>query len=64
MRELALADFQIGAFTVALEADEVLRGVRVPILSDNARWGYHKICRKPENSRNRSAPSCAIRNPA
>ena len=47
MRELALADFQIGAFTVALEADEVLRGVRVPILSDNARWGYHKICRKP-----------------
>jgi len=46
-RELAIAEFQIDAFTVALEDDEVLRGVRVPILSDAARWGYHKICRKP-----------------
>ena len=46
-REMEIADFQIDAFTVALEADEVLRGVRIPILSNVARWGYHKICRKP-----------------
>jgi len=46
-REMAIADFQIDAFTVALEAGEVLRGFRVPILSDVARWGYHKISRKP-----------------
>jgi len=24
-----------------------VRGVRVPALSGSARWGYHKICRKP-----------------
>jgi carbon-monoxide dehydrogenase medium subunit len=46
-RELALTEFQIDAFTVALEAGEVLRGFRVPILSDVARWGYHKISRRP-----------------
>jgi carbon-monoxide dehydrogenase medium subunit len=46
-RELAIADFQIDAFTVALEDDEIVRGVRVPILSDAARWGYYKIRRKP-----------------
>ena len=44
---LALADFQIGAFTVALEPDEILTGLLVPKLSGKARWGYYKICRKP-----------------
>ena len=46
-RVLALADFQVGAFTVALEADEVVAGLLVPKLSAGARWGYYKICRKP-----------------
>ena len=46
-REAAIDTFQLGAFTVALEEDEIVRGVRVPALSGSARWGYHKICRKP-----------------
>ena len=46
-REAAIDTFQLGAFTVALEEDEIVRGVRVPTLSGSARWGYHKICRKP-----------------
>ena len=46
-RELGLSEFLIGPFTVALEDNEVLSGVRVPNLSETARWGYHKICRKP-----------------
>ena len=46
-RVLPIEEFQLGAFTVALEAGEVLRGFRVPILSDGARWGYFKIVRKP-----------------
>ncbi len=46
-RSVALADFQIGAFTVALEPEEILTGLVVPKLSNRARWGYYKICRKP-----------------
>ena len=46
-REVAIDAFQLGAFTVALEENEIVRGVRVPCLSEAARWGYHKICRKP-----------------
>ena len=46
-RELDISEFQIGPFTVALEDNEILCGVRVPNMSDAARWGYHKICRKP-----------------
>ena len=46
-REAAIDTFQLGAFTVALEEDEIVRGVRLRALSGSARWGYHKICRKP-----------------
>ena len=46
-RTVALEDFQIGAFTVALEADEVLCGLEIPALSADARWGHYKVCRKP-----------------
>ena len=46
-REIGISAFQQSAFTVALEEDEIVRGVRLPILSDAARWGYYKICRKP-----------------
>ncbi len=46
-REVSIDTFQLGAFTVALEENEIVRGVRVPFLSDAARWGYYKICRKP-----------------
>jgi aerobic carbon-monoxide dehydrogenase medium subunit len=43
----ALDEFQLGAFTVALEPDEVILGLNIPELSADARWGYYKVCRKP-----------------
>ncbi len=46
-RRVALEDFQLGAFTVALEPDEVVCGFRIPALSAGARWGHYKVCRKP-----------------
>ena len=46
-RTVSLDDLQVGAFTVGLEPDEVLVGLRVPKFSDGARWGYYKVCRKP-----------------
>ncbi len=46
-RTMPLADFQIGAFTVSLEPDEVIIGFSIPELSNDARWGYYKVCRKP-----------------
>jgi carbon-monoxide dehydrogenase medium subunit len=40
-------DFILGAFRTALLPGELLRAVRIPILSAAARWGYVKACRKP-----------------
>ncbi len=46
-RSMALEDFQLGAFTVALEPEEVVCGFAIPALSADARWGHYKVCRKP-----------------
>ncbi|HEX2828565.1 MAG TPA: FAD binding domain-containing protein [Burkholderiales bacterium] len=46
-REIEAADFIVSAFTTALADDEVLTAIRIPRLSDGARWGYYKFCRKP-----------------
>jgi aerobic carbon-monoxide dehydrogenase medium subunit len=46
-RSLAAADWMSGAFTTALEVDEILTGVRVRRLSPAARWSYYKFNRKP-----------------
>ncbi|MEJ8823800.1 FAD binding domain-containing protein [Variovorax humicola] len=45
-RRLAIEDFMTGVFETALEPGEMLEAVRIPRLSDGARWGYHKLCRK------------------
>lgn len=45
-RTLAVEDYMIGALEVDLEPDELLVEVVVPRLGQNARWGYHKLCRK------------------
>lgn len=45
-RSVATDAFLRGAFATALVADEVLVAVETPRLSAQARWGYHKICRK------------------
>ena len=46
-RVMAINAFQLGAFTVALEENEIVLGIRIPISSSTLRWGYQKICRKP-----------------
>jgi carbon-monoxide dehydrogenase medium subunit len=46
-RSIALEDFQLGAFTVALEPEEVVCGFEIPALSANAKWGHYKVCRTP-----------------
>jgi carbon-monoxide dehydrogenase medium subunit len=45
-REVALGDFQRGLMETALDAADVLKGVRVPSLSPSARWSYQKFTRK------------------
>ncbi len=40
-RTVALEDFQLGAFTVALEPEEVVCGFEIPALSAGARWGHY-----------------------
>ena len=45
-RRIAIDDFLLGAFAPALGEAEVLAAVEVPELSDAARWGYFKFCRK------------------
>ncbi|MDH5557082.1 MAG: FAD binding domain-containing protein [Alphaproteobacteria bacterium] len=45
-RRIGIDDFMLGAFATALNEGEVLIAVEVPVLSDAARWGYYKFCRK------------------
>jgi carbon-monoxide dehydrogenase medium subunit len=45
-RRIVVGDFMRGAFEVGLEPGEIIEAVRVPRLSANARWGFHKISRK------------------
>ncbi len=45
-RQVAAADFFLGAFTTRLEDGEILESVTIPRLSGEAAWGYYKICRK------------------
>ena len=45
-RRLSADTFLEGAFQTRLDANEVLIAIEAPRLSDQARWGYYKICRK------------------
>ena len=45
-RSVPAEDFMKGAFATALAEDELVVAVEVPKLSDGARWGYWKFCRK------------------
>jgi carbon-monoxide dehydrogenase medium subunit len=45
-RRIGIDDFLLGAFAIALNEGEVLIAVEIPVLSDAARWGYFKFCRK------------------
>jgi carbon-monoxide dehydrogenase medium subunit len=46
-REMPVADFILGAFRVVLQPGEILRAIRIPRPSAQARWGHVKSCRKP-----------------
>jgi carbon-monoxide dehydrogenase medium subunit len=45
-RSCAAGAFVQGPFATALAAGEILTAIELPRLSADARWGYHKICRK------------------
>jgi carbon-monoxide dehydrogenase medium subunit len=45
-RRQPAAAFMRSAYTTDLADGEIIVAVEVPILSDRARWSYHKICRK------------------
>jgi len=42
-----MTGFMTGAFATALGEGAMLTAISIPKLSDSARWGYYKICRKP-----------------
>src|SRR5205823_3721639 len=45
-RSLKCAEFATGIFETRLSPDEIIESVRIPRLSDGARWGYLKLSRK------------------
>jgi carbon-monoxide dehydrogenase medium subunit len=45
-RSLKCTEFTTGIFETQLAADEIVESARIPKLSENARWGYLKLCRK------------------
>ncbi len=42
----AIEDFVTGVFENALAPGELVEAIRVPRMSDRARWGFYKVCRK------------------
>jgi carbon-monoxide dehydrogenase medium subunit len=46
-RDLAIEDFITGALESALQPNELVESLRVPVMRASARWGYVKACRKP-----------------
>ena len=45
-RFVPMTGFMHGAYRTALDPNEILTSVQVPKYSDDAVWGYYKICRK------------------
>jgi carbon-monoxide dehydrogenase medium subunit len=45
-RSVPASDWMLGAFTTSLSEDELLAGVRIARLSEDARWSYYKFNRK------------------
>lgn len=60
-RRLSADSFLEGAFQTKLGANDVLIAIEAPRLSDQARWGYYKICRK--SGEFATAIGVAIRDP-
>ena len=45
-RTITAADLMVSSFTTVLGPDEVIQAVRIPKLSDRARWGVYKFTQK------------------
>ena len=45
-RAFRLAQFVTGAYENVLAAGEMLEAIKIPRLSPQGRFGYHKLCRK------------------
>ncbi|MBP0495728.1 FAD binding domain-containing protein [Pararoseomonas indoligenes] len=45
-RAIAAEDFFQGFMATALEPDELLAGLRLPLLADGTRWGFHEFSRR------------------
>lgn len=45
-REIAAVDFTTGLYETARGRDEIIEAIRIPRLTDAARWGHAKFCRK------------------
>lgn len=46
IRKIPMQDFMLGAYRTALKHNEIISSIEIPKYSENACWGYHKICRK------------------
>ena len=46
-RNVAMADFVLGALETSLQSGEIVESIRIPAIRKTARWGYAKSCRKP-----------------
>lgn len=46
MRCVPMNQFMLGAYTTALTDQEIITAILIPVMNDQARWGYFKFCRK------------------
>ncbi len=47
LRSVPAGDWMLGAFTTALQEDELVTGVRIDRFGPGARWSYYKVQRTP-----------------
>lgn len=45
-RTVAMHEFMRGAFSTAIQPMDLLQKIEIPELSNEARWGYYRVCRK------------------
>lgn len=45
-RRVPMTHFMQAAYTTVLEDQEIITAIHIPVMSDQARWGYYKFCRK------------------
>ena len=45
-RTIAAESFILSSFTTVLKSDEIIRAIRIPKCSKQARWGYYKVNQK------------------